>query len=263
MITEPFDTNLEVAKYLTESQQEALARMTNVISSNGLGILSGEIGSGKTTILRTLTADLPASKHTVIYICSANLTPKDLYSAVVRELGEEPSFMLPKIKQQWYRLLSNELMDGKRLVLLIDEAHELTTNTLLELRFLLNCKMDLTPAFSVILSGQPRLRNDLRLKAFEAIAQRVKMQYHITGMTLEETAKYINFKMTDAAVQRPLFGESAIELIHSSTQGIPRVINQICRHAYHSANKNNDSVIEEKHIVAILADMDRQRGIKM
>jgi len=263
MKLEPFDTYSEVPKQLTQSQQESFARMSTIIESSGLGVLTGEIGSGKSTILRALTAGLSSAKYTVIYICYANLIPRMLYSKLIEGLGDQPLFGLPKMKQQWQSLLENVLMDGKKLILLIDEAHELPANTLLEMRFLLNHKMDLMPCFSLILAGQPRLRTDLRLKAFEAISQRIKMQYHITGMSLDETALYIKTKLSEASIQQPLFAESAVEIIHKSTQGIPRVVDQVCRYAFHSAIKNNDQVIEEKHIITVLADMDRQRGTKV
>jgi len=262
MTTTPFDVFQSVPTQLTNSQEEALARMSNIIEISGLGVLSGEIGSGKSTVLRALSSSLPSTKFSVIYICVANLVPRTLYSQLVEGLGEQPKFGLQRMKQQWQSLLENELMDGKKVVLLIDEAHDMPGHTLLELRFLLNHKMDAAPCFSLILSGQPHLRSSLRLKALEAISQRVKMQYHVTGMTLDETAEYIRKKLADASVQQPLFGESAIKIIYDSTQGIPRVVDQVCRYAFHTAIKNGDQVIEEKHIVAVLADMDRQRGTK-
>lgn len=262
MINSPFDSHVELPDYLNLSQKEGLARMINITENNGLGVLSGEVGSGKSTILRILTASLPATKFNVIYLCSAGLVPKELYSGILRAIGEEPSFSLARIKQQWRTLLENQLLDGRKLVILIDEAHELPSNTLLELRFLMNYKMDLNPPFSIILSGQPRLRTELRLKAYEAIAQRVKMQYHVCGMTLDETLKYIDSRMKTAKIEKPLFAQSAVNIAHASSQGIPRVINQICSHAFYTAIQNDDSVIEEKHIVAVLADMDRQRGLK-
>jgi type II secretory pathway predicted ATPase ExeA len=259
----PFDEPVEQPEYLSQMQKEALARMKNIVERRGLGVLSGDIGSGKSTLFRMLAASLPNTQYHVIYLCSAGLLPKELYTGILRELGEQPGFSLGKVKQQWRTLLDTQLADGGRqLVIMIDEAHELPANTLLELRFLMNHKMDFEPPFSLILAGQGRLRTDLRLKAFEAIAQRVKMQYHLSGMTLDEVNKYVETRMKKAGLERPIFAESALTLAHASSHGMPRVINQICGQALYVTQQNGDNVIEEKHIIAVLADMDRQRGAK-
>lgn len=134
----PFSKSLEQPECLSQMQKEALARMKNVVERRGLGVLSGEVGSGKSTLFRMLAASLPNTQYHVIYLCSAGLAPKELYAGILRALGEEPGFSLGKIKQQWRTLLETQLTEsGRQLVVMIDEAHELPANTLLELRFLL------------------------------------------------------------------------------------------------------------------------------
>jgi len=98
------------------------------------------------------------------------------------------------------------------------------------------------------------------LKKFEAIAQRIGMQYHLTGMTREEAGAYIKHHMRTAGLERPVFSESAVQMIHAASQGLPRVINLICTHALYDAEGKGHEVVEEAHIGRVLADLDKQRG---
>ena len=261
MTKNPFDAAIEIPPYLTSSQTEAIGRMQYVIDHNGLGVLSGEIGSGKSTVIRHLSAAAQAANIRFIYICRANLSPKELYIELLNAFNLSAGFVLCNIKKCWETHLENLILDKENLVLVLDEAHEIPPATLLEIRFLMNHNMDLKAPFPIILSGQPRLRTELRLQAYEAISQRVMQQYHICAMTAEDTTGYIQSRMDAMKLTSPLFAESAIALIHNCSGGIARVVNQVCRHAFFSASKQDNQVIEEKHIAAVLADMDLQRGI--
>ena len=148
----------------------------------------------------------------------------------------------------------------RRLVVVIDEAHEMSEAMLLELRFVMSHQMDARSLFPVILAGQPELRKKLRLKKYEAISQRVGIQYHLQGMSKEETAGYVRYHMDAAKMERPVFAESAIQMLYAASQGIPRVVNQICTHALLDAERANGDVVEEAHIGRVLGDLDRQRG---
>lgn len=115
--------------------------------------------------------------------------------------------------------------------------------------------------FPVILVGQPELRKLLRLKKYEATVRRIGMQYHLSGMSKEETNSYIRHQMTVSRKEKPVFAESALARIFAAGQGLPRVVNQICTQILLDAATRNLEVIEEADVVRVLADMDRQRGI--
>jgi type II secretory pathway predicted ATPase ExeA len=146
------------------------------------------------------------------------------------------------------------------MVVIIDEAQDITPAMLLELRFALNQQMDSVSLFTLILVGQSELRRTLRKNKFEAVAQRIQLRFHLTGLTEEESAAYIRHQMKTAAMTSPLFSDSALQLIYSATQGIPRLINHICTYALYDAQQRGSDVIEDKDIGRILADMERQRG---
>ena len=147
------------------------------------------------------------------------------------------------------------------MVVVIDEGHEMSEAMLHELRFALNCEMDSVSPFPLILVGQPELRKLLRLKKYEATVQRIGMQYHLGGMSKEETSAYIRHHMTVSRTEKPVFAESALGRIFAASQGLPRVVNQICMQILLDAAARNLEVIEEGDVVRVLTDMDRQRGV--
>lgn len=116
---------------------------------------------------------------------------------------------------------------GKEPVLVIDEAHLLSTSMLAEVRFLTNFRFDSLSPFALILVGQPELRSTLRLRTFEAIRQRVGVRYHLSGLQESETKAYIEHALKQAGATRPLFTDAAISQIHTIARGIPRVTNTL------------------------------------
>ena len=161
-MTNPFDLIPGKLDFMGVAQQEALSRMMYAIETKTLGVLTGEVGSGKSSLLGTLANSLPASDYQLVCLSSSNLNVKDLYSGVLKAVGDSPAFSLSKIKQQWQELQDSRVMgQSRQLAVLIDEAHELPDNTLLELRFFMCRGLDQAPQFPVILAGQSKLRRDL------------------------------------------------------------------------------------------------------
>ncbi|SFM15692.1 AAA domain-containing protein [Paenibacillus sp. 1_12] len=144
---------------------------------------------------------------------------------------------------------------------IIDEAHEMSEEMLLELRFALNTNIDSTLLFPLILVGQPELRKLLRLKKYEATVQRIGLQYHLGPMSKEETSAYVRHHMSVSQTQKPVFAERALHRLFAASQGLPRVVNQIGNQILLDATARNLEVIEEADVVRVLADMDRQRGV--
>jgi len=247
--------------YSSPGHQEALARLTIMVKYRYLGVLTGEIGSGKSTLIRHFTQQLDPLQYQPVYVNTSNLKPRDFYSEVLQVLGEEPMASLTKARRVWeHTLETRHEQQDKALVIVIDEAQDMSDTMLLELRFITNHQMDSVSLFPLILAGQPELRRTLRLKKYEAISQRVQLQYHLGALTKEEAFAYIRHRMKSAELSTPIFAESALLLAYSATQGIPRMINLICTQVLYEAYHKNMDVIEENHVGRILADMDRQRG---
>lgn len=262
-VVRPFSKELDPAHcYEFHGHREASARLDLMIEHRTLGVLTGEVGSGKSTLIRRLFASLDTMTYLPIYLCHAHLKPREFYAGLLDAVGVEPVYTVSKARKLWQEVVRSRTAPGeKTLVIVIDEGHEMSETMFLELRFALNYNMDSASLFPLILVGQPELRKLLRLKKYEATLQRVGMQYHLGGMGKEETNAYIRHHMTVSQTEKPIFAESALGRIFAASQGIPRVVNQICTQILIEAAARNLEVIEESDIVRVLADMDRQRGL--
>jgi type II secretory pathway predicted ATPase ExeA len=259
----PFQTDAETVEILGASQQEAFARMKHVVESGTLGVLTGEVGSGKSTLLNLLSSEQQQSDRQVIWLSSSRMSVRELYGGVLKAMGESPAFSTTKVKQQWREMMESRAVSGSReILLLIDEAHEMPETTLLEVRFLMTESQSTRPAFPVVLAGQGKLRRTLNTNLMEPIAQRIRMQFHLTGLSVSECQKYLDDRMQAVDLKRPVFTEAACRSIHAVSQGIPRMVNQLAGSALMLVQRTNDNAVEERHVSTILADMERQRGIR-
>jgi type II secretory pathway predicted ATPase ExeA len=258
----PFQRDVdENAFYETPGHREALARLEWIMDQKALGLLTGEIGSGKSTLIRRLLTRLDEMSYVPIYICVLNLTPKEFYAELLSRLGEVAPYSLSKARYLWNELVSKQISSpGRQWVVVIDEVQDLSEDMIQELRFVRNQRMDSYSLFPLILVGQPEIRRKVRLKKYEAIFQRIEMFYHLTGMDQQETAKYIRHHMKLTGNPIPVFTDGAIQLIHSASRGIPRLISQICTQALYAAVVDETEAIDEHHIQRIVIDQEKQRG---
>lgn len=259
----PFSRELNPTQcFAFGGHREASARLDLMIEHRTLGVLTGEVGGGKSTLIRRLFASLDAMAFLPVYLCSAHLKPRDFYAGLLDAVGVEPMYAISKARKLWQEVISNRCAQGERtLVVVIDEAHEMSDEMFLELRFALNHNMDSASLFPLVLVGQPELRKLLRLKKYEATLQRVGMQYHLGGMSKEETSAYIKHHLAISRWDRPVFADSAMARIYAGSHGLPRVVNQICTQVLLDAGARKLEVIEESDVVRVLGDMDRQRGL--
>src|SRR5690606_360765 len=141
-----------------------------------------------------------------IYLSMADLKPRDFYAQLLAHVEEEPPYSVAKARRLWAEVLSRREAQAERdVVVVIDEAHEMSEPMLRELRFVMSHQMDARSLFPVMLAGQPERRKKLRLKKYEAISQRVGIQYHLGGMSREETAGYVKHHLAVAEMDRPVF----------------------------------------------------------
>jgi type II secretory pathway predicted ATPase ExeA len=257
----PFSKELDPTHcYAFSGHKEASARLDLMIKHRTLGVLTGEVGGGKSTLIRRLFASLDPMMYLPIYLCCANLKPREFYAGLLEAVGVEPVYTVSKARKLWQEVMRSRSAPGEKTLAIIDEAHEMSEAMPLELRFALNYNMDSAALIPLILVGQPELRKRLRLKKYEATLQRIGMQYHLGGMNKEETSAYIRHHMTVSRTEKPIFAESALGRIFAASQGLPRVVNQICTQILLDTATRNLEVIEESDVVRVLADMDRQRG---
>lgn len=243
----PFGRDLAPGMLFTSrGHGEAHARISWLVSQAGIGVITGEVGSGKTVAARAATATLDTSRHTVIYWHNPAVGARGLYMLIVNALGGTPRFHKAALIPQCAELLTNEETERrKRVVLIVDEAHLLTGEQLEELRLLHNADMDSHAPFACILLGQPALRRRLRLGSYAALDQRITLRHHLDGMPPEETAGYIRHHTTLAGRSDPLFSDDATALIHQHSGGLPRAINNIAIQALVAAYADSKNIVDE------------------
>ncbi len=235
---------------------EAVARITWCITERALGVITGEVGSGKTVAARAATAALDASRHTIIYLGNPAIGARGLYAAVVSALGGVPRFhKAALIPQAADALAAEENERGKRVVVVVDEAHLLAADQLEELRLLTNAEMDSHSAFACLLVGQPTLRRRIKLGTFAALDQRIALRYAMPPMTPPETSAYIAHHLSLAGRTDTLFSDDAVALIHQVARGLPRTINNLALQALVATYAAKKAIVDESSARAAVTEI--------
>jgi type II secretory pathway predicted ATPase ExeA len=228
------------------SHAEAVARMSWCIAEQAIGVISGECGAGKTVAARAAAAGLDASRHTVLYLGTPGVGMRGIYTTIITGLGGVPRFHHAALIPQAQELLAAETAErGKRVVLIIDEAHLLDAESLEGIRCLSNMGMDQTAPFCLLLLGQPTLRRRLRQGTFTALDQRIAVRYAIAGLDPAETTSYIQHHLALAGRSDTLFSDDAIELIHTTSRGLPRLINNLAVQSLIAAFASKKAIVDQ------------------
>ncbi len=238
--------------YLSRRHADALAHLIYGISQSGGFIqLTGEVGTGKTTLVRSLFEQLPEEAD-VALILNPELTTQEFLTAISEELGVK----LPKkgSVKSLVDPLSAYLLDaharGRRTVLIVDEAQNLATDVLEQVRLLTNLETPKQKLLQIILIGQPELREVLDRDDMRQLAQRVTGRYHLEPLSQEDAAKYLEHRMKVAGAPGPIFSTSAVREIFRWSKGVPRIINVIADRtllaAYTQGTRSVDKTLVRK-----------------
>ena len=220
--------------FLSESHNEALSHLLYGLSHGGFVLISGEVGTGKTTILRNLLKSIP-SQMDVAFILNPRLTVIELLETVCEEFGLDPSMQNSQTVKGYVDLLSSFLRDNntrdRSAVLIIDEAQNLSTSVLEQIRLLTNIETDSRKLLQIILIGQPELEEMLSRSELRQLAQRITARYRLESLNKKETKTYIEHRLRVAGTDTTIFKDTAINTIFKTTKGIPRLINLVCDRA--------------------------------
>ena len=239
--------------FMSDRHREALAHLTYGLGEvGGFALLTGEVGTGKTTISRCLMEQLPVNTQAA-FILNPTLSSKELLATLCDELkiryrktDASLKTLTDKIAE---KLLKNHENDTNTL-LIIDEAQHLQPEVLEQLRLLTNLETNTKKLLQVILIGQPELQQLLQRRDLRQLAQRITARYHLMPLTKQELSQYIQHRLTVADCARPLFDKGALNKIHQLSEGIPRLTNLLCHSALMLAYNQNDSVVNKKTIIA-------------
>jgi type II secretory pathway predicted ATPase ExeA len=235
---------------------EAAARIGWCVTEKALGVITGEVGAGKTVAIRAALAGLDTSRHTIIYQGNPAVGGRGLYGGIVTALGGTPKFHKASLIPQTVDLLAAEDHErGRTVVLVLDEAHLLAAEQLEELRLLTNAEMDSYSPFACLLVGQPTLRRRIKLGTFAALDQRIALRYAITGMTGQETAGYVTHHLKLVGRADTLFSDDALALIHQVSRGLPRAVNNLAVQSLVAAYAADKSIVDENSARAAITEV--------
>ncbi|MEN3335717.1 MAG: ral secretion pathway protein [Blastocatellia bacterium] len=245
--------------FKTESHLEVLATVKYGVDQNkGLIVVSGEVGCGKTTILRAALATFDDAVLAV-YIFNPFLTAAEFFEQLAAELDLRlpRSVTKPELLAAMGRLLAERHAAGLRTVLIVDEAHGLPTALLEEIRLLMNFETNSEKLLQVILCGQPELAETLNRIQLRQLKQRISLRCAIKPLSVFEINKYIRFRLKQAgAANVSLFDSAAVKLIGQVSQGIPRIINNICDNALLYGYAANSEVITREIVEEVVRALD-------
>ena len=220
--------------YMSNKHREALAHlMYGLKTAGGFVLLTGEVGTGKTTVCRCLLEQLPEDIN-VAFVLNPKLTSAELLATVCDELGINYQAGHNSIKELVDNI-NHYLLDAhahdRKTVLIIDEAQNLNTEVLEQIRLLTNLETNQRKLLQIVMLGQPELRDQLARPELRQLAQRITARYHLGPLERGEISPYINHRLGVAGHHKKLFPDQVINRIHRLTNGIPRLINVLCDRA--------------------------------
>jgi type II secretory pathway predicted ATPase ExeA len=250
----PFGRDIPVAELMkTRQWNELTGRLVHVAKNRCFGLFTGETGTGKTTALRRMSAELEKNRFRSLYVYDSDLTPRNFYVEVLSQLGHKARFYRGDAKRQLTKALDAIAQAGEVPVIVVDEAHLLSHEMLEEIRFLLNMEMDSKSACSLILVGQTELRSKLKLQIHRAIDGRVDMRFHLEVMNCEETVMYVRQHLARAGCPREVFTESALHEIYEYSVGNARKVNKVSRASLMAAASQKKQLIDDSLVKEVIA----------
>jgi type II secretory pathway predicted ATPase ExeA len=238
--------------FMSERHKEALAHLSYGLGeTGGFALLTGEVGTGKTTISRRLMDQLPENTQAA-FILNPTLSSQELLATICDELKiryRKTGATLKTLTDKIYDKLNKNHQANINTLLIIDEAQHLAPDVLEQLRLLTNLETDTKKLLQVILIGQPELKQLLQRRDLRQLAQRITARYHLLPLTKGEVTHYIQHRLSVAQCERMLFENSAVAEIHRISQGIPRIINLLCERALTNAYCSNNALVTKKIVL--------------
>jgi general secretion pathway protein A len=247
--------------YVMPQIRETLACLQyGIAARKGFVVMTGEVGTGKTTLLKTVLSTFSKGRVSTAFVFNPRLDVLDFLEFVLTDFGIEPvnrtkSGMLIQLN----RWLVERYRDHGVCVIVVDEAQNLSWELLEEIRLLTNLETSSEKLVQIVLSGQPELEEKLRNPVVRQLRQRVSLWCKTRPLTNEETHAYIAERLHIAGVSEPVLTPEAIELVHHYSKGIPRLINLICEHALISAYVEQIKPVPARIVEQVSSELDLEQ----
>jgi len=232
--------------FQSKGYRTAFAQLEYGIPVEDFMLLSGPVGCGKSVVVNALMHALDSNCYSPIYVRGNNLTEVELYKNILSSLDHEPPYLSGAAKRLFYHLVSEF---SKQPVVFIDDAQEMHDSALLTLKSMANFGSDSQHKITFVLCGQPELRATLKLSRYLALKQRIRLFFHMEGMSLTETCDYIDHHTTAAGKPISIFADNAKSDVHRCSEGIPRKVNLICYRSIVNAALKEINIIDSKNLV--------------
>lgn len=248
----PFSENLDPADLFEgQAQQEAEVRLHHLLDLRGIGLITGEVGSGKTTLCRKVVSSLHAGLYRVFYVPLSTGNVMDMYKSIAWELG----LSTERNRATAFRVIRAEVTrlcveSKQRPVLIIDEAQHLRNDVLEDLRLLTNYEMDSENRLCLILVGLTELRRRLGMAVHESLSQRIVVRHHLTGLLRDEVKDYLRHLLRLAGCELDLFEPAAIEAVFQATNGMMRKVNRLAHYSLSAAAIDQAKLVNIEHVLA-------------
>jgi type II secretory pathway predicted ATPase ExeA len=242
--------------------REALACLQyGIAARKGFVVMTGEVGTGKTTLLKTVLSTFAKGRISTAFVFNPRLDVLDFFEFVLTDLGIPPKTRTKSgMLLQLNRWLIERFRAQELCVIVIDEAQNLSLELLEEIRLLTNLETSSEKLLQIVLSGQPELEEKLRDPSVRQLRQRISLWCKTQPLTNEETQAYIAERLRIAGANQPVLSPEAVQLVHRYSKGIPRVINLICEHAMINAYVEQIKPIPARivELVCIELDLDQK-----
>jgi general secretion pathway protein A len=249
--------------YLGKNHQEALSRLVyGIWQKKGFIAMTGEVGTGKTTLIHYLLSKLSGVEHTkTAFLFNPKLPVNDFFAYILKDLGVNGH---GNTKGDYVYALNQELLQayqkGQRVVLFIDEAQGLSPELLEEIRLLSNLETGKSKLLQIVLIGQPELNKTLLKPEFRQIRQRINLRYHLQPLSEKETREYIEKSLRIAGARRSVFTKQAIKEIYRYSGGMPRLINIVCDNSLLGGYSSNRRIVDRKLVKEAAKELQLTKG---
>jgi len=257
-LKEPFTKEIAAKALFLSTQLQALfARLRQLLSRRGLALITGEVGSGKSTAIRAFAEALEKTPYDWVYIDDPTVGLRGIWNSIATQLNLNPRFfkwqLMPALKSA---IEKNHHDFGKTTIVVIDDAQLLKPAALEELRLFTNFKIDSHSPMTLILLAQPEFRKLIQLKALEAFNQRLVLRAHLIGLSQEEAKAYVQHHLEVAGRTAALFTDDVIAEIYQQAKGLPRLINTLCYECLWEIYEQNKNLVDMPTLEKVLCRLD-------
>lgn len=252
----PFKKDIDKI-FLSRQLSYLKKRCAHFLETQGIALLTGEIGSGKTTFMRYFLNSLNHNSYQFFYLSQTVRGSRSFFRILAATLGLTPKFFIEDVTAQVKTQLGDLGRKQKVMpILVIDEAQNLSDSVLEEIRLLTNFRMDSKNRFAIFLLGHPSLKARLKLSVYAALKRRISFRYHLTGLEHDEISPYLMHRLKLAGKTKTVFTDEAITLLFNYAKGLPGIINTLAHEALYHAASQEKIMVDETLIENIIQEWD-------